>query len=224
MKIKRVVTVCLFSLCTLFAYGQEYLYELGVSGGISHYVGDLSESGFYNKIGETYGALWRYNHNFRSAIKVSLSKGTIAGSIASSNNQFPEGTRSSFKSDLIDFSAMYEFNFFHYSDKFNYLGTKRLSPYITAGIGVVGAIGSGSVVAPVIPFGLGLKYKLKNRLNVGAEFTMRWALTDQLDGIKDPLMIESEGLKNNDWYAYTMIFITYEFGKRRKICNSLLGQ
>lgn len=69
--------------------------------------------------------------------------------------------------------------------------------------------------------GVGLKYKIAQRWNVGVEFTMRKTLGDKLDGkaLKDPYRITSGAFKNTDWYSLTMISVTYDIGRKCVDCN-----
>jgi hypothetical protein len=90
------------------------------------------------------------------------------------------------------------------------------------------APGSGSTfISPNIPVGMGVKYKLKNRLNIGGEFTIRKLFGDGLDVTDDgnrilnnPYGIGGSILKNKDWYSLLMFSVTWEFGKRCGPCNN----
>ena len=52
---------------------------------------------------------------------------------------------------------------------------------------------------------------------------MRKTLGDNIDGkqLDDPYRIESAALKNTDWYSYTMFSVTYDFGRKRRVCNNI---
>ena len=52
---------------------------------------------------------------------------------------------------------------------------------------------------------------------------MRKTLGDKLDGkaLDDPYGINSSSLKNTDWYSYTLLSVTYDFGMKKKICNNI---
>lgn len=207
------------------ASAQVYRFDAGAHVGVGYYMGDLNELSFYHRVRESYGVVFRYNHNFRSAVKLTATAGCLSGSGEDYRIYRPEGVAAGFSTNLVDVAAMYEFNFFHYSDGFAYLGARRFSPYVTVGLGATIASVSGStVVAPHIPFGIGVKYKLRPRLNVGCEVSFRMTFTDQLDGEAwdDPRRIESSSLKNNDWYSFSHVFITYEFGRQKKICNNIV--
>ena len=74
-----------------------------------------------------------------------------------------------------------------------------------------------------LPLGVGVKYKVGKRWNMMLEFSMRKTLGDNLDGkqLDDPYGIESAALKNTDWYSYTMFSVTYDFGRKRRVCNNI---
>lgn len=70
-----------------------------------------------------------------------------------------------------------------------------------------------------LPMGIGVKCKVKPRLNLGFEFTMRKALGDQLDGLSDLNGIKHGFAKNTDWYSVALFTVTYEFSKRCTKCH-----
>ena len=77
-----------------------------------------------------------------------------------------------------------------------------------------------------LPLGLGVKYKLKPRLNVGAEWTFRFTTTDALDVNKGqatlahPYGIKSVGLKNKDAYSFLMLTLTYDIMAKCRDCHN----
>lgn len=114
--------------------------------------------------------------------------------------------------------------FFPYSDKFDYAGAKRFSPYVLVGIGLTVAPGGGKTFAsPNIPLGVGMKYKIKNRLNLGCEFSFRKLFGDGLEGkdmLDDPYGVKGSALKNKDWYSFLLLSVTWDFGPRCRTCNN----
>ncbi len=59
----------------------------------------------------------------------------------------------------------------------------------------------------VIPVGLGIKYKLSPKLDLGLEGTLRNANSDKLDVTVSPT-------NKNDKYGYTDVTLTYKFGQK----------
>lgn len=207
---------------------QEYKYEIGGMAGTSFYMGDANKSGLFKEPHLAAGAVFRYNQNFRWAYKADIAIGGVSGDTRKSGNVFPFGQQASFSRTFYEVGAQVEFNFFSYSDRYAYLGTKRFSPYVFTGIGATFASGDNSFFSANVPLGIGLKYKLKHRLNLGFEFSFRKLFGDNFDkpekngfGLEDPYEIESSFLKNKDWYSLTMISVTWDFGMRKDPCLNI---
>ena len=72
-----------------------------------------------------------------------------------------------------------------------------------------------------LPLGLGVKYKLAPRLNLGVEWAMHFSLSDKLDGTVDPSGIKSSGLfKNTDCYSALQVSLTYSFMAKCRTCHN----
>lgn len=214
-------------LSSFGAGAQEYLYEIGGMLGGSFYMGDANRSTLFKNLNPAASFLFRYNLNFRVAFKADLAWARVSGSTEGLDNVFPNNAQASFQRNIIDMGAQAEFNFFPYSDKYKYLYTKRITPYIAGGLGLSAAPGNGDLFfSPHLSLGTGVKYKLKNRINIGAEFTIRKLFGDGLDIssdsdlLDDPYDIGSGFLKNRDWYSMLMISVTYDFGLRDCKCNN----
>lgn len=218
-KILTSIAILLMALCST-ANAQEYRYEIGAGLGMSGYLGDVNKSNFLKHPGFAGGALFRYLPNTRWAVKANVFAGSISGNSADDKMSFPGGASYSFSSTLIDVGAQVEFNFFDYGIGARYMKLKRLSPYLTIGVGGTMASGNGnSSFAVNMPIGVGVKFKLKERLNLGFEFTMRKVFGDKLDGLSDLNGVKSSFAKNTDWYSFALFSITYEFSKRCKKCH-----
>ena len=205
------------------ARAQAYKYEIGAAVGIGAYVGDANTNPFH-KPGAAYGVIFRQNINYRWAIKYDLATTRMRGTTEGLGYAFPDGLKYSFSRQVLDFGAQAEFNFFSYGVGESYKETRRFSPYITAGIGFTAVPRKGDGYFNLnIPLGVGLKYKIGTRWNIGLEFTMRKTLGDKLDGkaLKDPYRISSKIFKNTDWYSLTIFTISYDIGRKGMICNNL---
>lgn len=205
---------------------QEYKHEIGGALGTSFYLGDANKTKFYLHPGIVGGALYRYNVNFHWAIKANLLAGTISGNTADAQNIFPMEQQTSFKRTFIDLGGQIEFNFLPFSDKYSYRDAKPYTPYIFTGVGTTFATGNNLFFNANIPIGIGFKYKIKERLNIGFEFSMRKLFGDDFDvtekntdwDLDAPYGIKSNFLKNQDWYLLTMITLTWDFGLRNDPC------
>lgn len=216
----RKLAVIMLMIATLMAaQAQEYRFEVGGALGMSGYLGDSNNANLLKKPGYVAGGLFRYIINSRMALKANLLTAKISGNSANLANTYPDAQTYAFSSQLYDLGAQFEFNFLNYGIGSKYLKLKRISPYLTLGVGATLATGDGDAFTLNVPMGVGVKYKLGERLNIGLEFTMRKAFSDKLDGLKDLNGITSGFAKNTDWYSFTMISITYEFSKRCRTCH-----
>ena len=78
-----------------------------------------------------------------------------------------------------------------------------------------------SVLTANLPIGLGVKYKVNERMNVGLEWALHFSLSDELDGQKDPYGIKSSGLfKNTDSYSTLQLTFSYSFMAKCKTCHN----
>ena len=72
-----------------------------------------------------------------------------------------------------------------------------------------------------VPIGIGVKYKVAPRLNVGLEWAVHFSLSDGLDGVADPYGIPSSGLfKNTDCYSALQLSLTYSFMPKCRTCHN----
>lgn len=207
----------------------EYKMELGVLAGAASYMGDANTSNpFLNPSGAA-GVVARYNLNPRMVVKGDLLWASLQGSTEGSN-LFPDGQQCEFHRNVIGLDAQFEYNFFAYGTGGGYKDSHRLAPYILGGLGALFCPKPvDNVFAASATLGLGVKYKIAPRWNVGAEWAYRFTTTDKLDhsdpdglALADPYGIQSQGLfKNRDGYGILMGYVSYDlFAKLRK-CNNL---
>ena len=217
-KVLFITMLLLNAVLTLSA--QQYKYEVGPLLGMTGYLGDVNNGNVFAHPGITGGAMFRYAHNSRWAFKANLSYASISGNSQDIDMKFPEEQEFSFSSNLIDMGLTAEFNFLNYGRGPAYKKYKPISPYMVAGVGFVFAICNGHNQASfTVPLGIGVKYKYKERMNLGLEFTMRKEFSDRIDGLSDLFGIKHSFAKNTDWYSFVTLTATYEFGKRCIKCN-----
>ncbi|MDR0349146.1 MAG: DUF6089 family protein [Tannerella sp.] len=220
---RRWATVFLLTASFAGIRAQEYKYEIGGMGGGVFYMGDANKTTLFKGLNPGLGLVFRYNANFRIAIKGGLTWARVTGSTNGLKNVFPNSLQTSFDRNLIELGGQFEFNFMPYSDKFAYLNTKRFSSYMLLGYGVTVAPGNGTFVSMHVPIGAGVKYKLKNRLNLGCEFSYRKLFGDGLDNkeLDDPYGTGGSIFKNKDGYSFLMLSLTWDFGPRNRQCNNV---
>lgn len=201
------------------AQDLEYAMELGMMAGPNFYMGDANMNGFYKNTTMGAGLIGRYNINPRMALKFDIAYAKIKGDATKEKNVYPELPEQewAFDNPLVDVGAQYELNFWGYGTGSGYKGHKRLVPYIQMGLGFTYC---DNALTMNIPIGAGIKYKLKPRWNIGLDWSMRFTMSDKLDGIEDPYRIKSGFLKNKDSYSMTMFYISYDLCPKYRKCNN----
>lgn len=220
-----LLSLVIILLCSKSAAQDEgYLMEMGLGGGGSFYMGDANGR-LYNNTNGVFSVLARYNVNPRFSLKANLSSAGISGSTENAYGTLP-GDELIFSRTLYDFGVQMEWGFCGYGME-GWNGNHRLAPYGLMGIGVTFAPEpEQNDFAANFPIGLGLRYKLSERVNIGLEWTMRFSTSDRLDvtrtdgtTLKDPFMIKGKGIKNKDSYSFTMLYVTFDVFKRPCHCN-----
>lgn len=230
--IRKTLILTILTLAgILSAVSQELEYKLELGGmlGGSFYMGDANYTKPFKDLNFGGGAVARQILNPYMAVKYNFAIAGISGSTADIKNKFPEGRNVDFKRTLFDLGAQFEYNFLPYGTGKGYKRTKRITPYILAGAGFTFAPAPAKALATInFPIGLGVKYKIMERLNLGLEWTMRFSMSDKLDvsnkeglQLSDPYNIKSRGIKNLDSYSFIMFTLTYDLLPRLRNCNNL---
>lgn len=216
-----LLVACVTMSPRMSAQEETYKFDLGVQLGMDGYLGDVNEGNIFSKPGFAAGVSFRYLADARWAIRGVFNSYSLSGDSSKFDNVFPGGENYSFKSTAYDLGARIEFNFFAYGIGETYKRLRRWSPYLAVGIGMTYSTCDGqNAFAPNIPMAFGVKYKLKERWNLGVEFSMTKVFGDKVDGeLSDLYQIKSSFLKNTDWYSNLSVSITYEFGKRCVTCH-----
>ena len=218
--------------------------DIGLWGGTSGYIGDISESNYFSKFNPNFGVYYRYNFNARVGLRAQLLMGGF------SSEGMIEGAQTSFSKSVEDLSLQVEINYLKYI-----VGVKNMpfTSYVLAGVGIAyfpyemdpafiatfnpihnkgNVTINESVVTPTIPFGIGFKFSIGQRLGIGAEYQMRKMLSDKLDNLDDPLAYVTfdsggailsetkytDAIHNNDWSGYLGLHITYKIYTGKKAC------
>lgn len=231
MLIKRTLLLAIAALTTAVANVRaqeqpEYLMEIGAGGGVVGYLGDFNGS-ITKNLQPAATIVGRYNINSYMAVKLQLAYGKMKGSSEKVKTYYPDYSDKTytFSNPIGALVAAYEYNFVPYGTGREYRGAKRLAPYVSLGLEAnyirVNGEQKSNVFTMSIPLGIGLKYKLGERANIGLEWAMHFSLSDELDGVKDPYGIKSSGLfKNTDGYSSLMITATYSFNAKCRTCHN----
>lgn len=208
---------------TLAQDDVEYRMEVGAGAGLVSYLGDFNGSVMKNM--QPMGSLvWRWVLNPRMALRAKGSYGKLKGSSADVQTYYPDMQAKpyEFNHSLGDLGVTFEYNFWPYGTGRDYRGAKRLTPFIFGGVG--GTYVSGGlkdVWTAHVPLGLGVKYKLGDRVNLGLEWAAHFSLSDKLDGVVDPYLVKSSGLfKNTDGYSALLVTLTYSFQAKCRTCHN----
>ena len=145
--------------------------EIGGGVGLVNYFGDFNENLFGNM--QPMGSIVaKYRPNPRMSWAVTIGYGNLKGSVRDEKTWYPETETmpADFSHSLIDGGLRFEYNFWPYGTGREYRGAKHLAPFITLGLGTTYAkTPDEGVLALNIPFGAGVKYKIRDRLNLTAE-------------------------------------------------------
>lgn len=224
--LKKLLTIILLS-AYLYVNGQGKLHEIGIFAGTSYYMGELNQSKIFYEPSIALSALYKINFNDRYALRMSASYAQLQGDDAKAANKYPQMRDHRFNINISEFSTILEFSFLPYKphSRFEYF-----SPYISLGIGIMLMPSEeGKIpIHPVIPFGIGFKYALTQRIGIAAEWTYRKTFTDYIDQIPQQkysktLSIENKQITNNknkDWYSFAGITLTYKFALGNSKCRA----
>jgi len=183
--------------------------EIGISAGASHYFGDLNTKAKLNRAKPAIGLFFRKQFNNYVALRLSGHYTQLGYSdIYNDHNEFQKRRNLSFNTNVFEIALHGDFNFFKFIPGDPY---HRFTPYVTLGVGVfsydpyafyrgqkvslreLGTEGQGNPAFPdrkpyssmgiCLPFGVGAKYALNDRMNIGVEVAHRFTNTDYIDDV-----------------------------------------
>ena len=189
-----VALSCIFSVAAL-----AQTTELGVNAGAAGYIGDINPTNLFKPAGVAFGAYIKRNFNPYWAVGIHYNYGKIKGNDANSDDLSLKTRNLNFSTSLNELSLQVDFNFLDY---FSGGGRKNFSPYVFAGVGGVlfnpKATYNGETFelkyyetggkkyrsyAMSIPYGIGMKYRIGERLGLFTQLGYRTAKTDYLDDV-----------------------------------------
>jgi hypothetical protein len=193
---------CLALLLTCSILAQSQL-QVGLFGGISNYVGDMTDKPYRNSKG-AFGITVSYQILNRINLRAGYTFGKVNAADSQVKNEFVRLRNLSFQSTISEFSAVAEINTFD----MNY---RTWSPYVFVGLGVfhfdpytydqlnqkvnlqpLSTEGQGlpgysekpyALTQLALPFGGGIKYNISSRVRVALEVGLRKLFTDYLDDV-----------------------------------------
>ena len=184
-------------------YSARRERSLILSGGLgtSTYYGDLANSNAYVKANPNVNAALQYFLSNRIGARVELNWFTLAGDDKDANGGGRVERNLSFQSSNFELSAVGMINLFTHGDRF--YRRPGINIYGFAGIGLLyfnpkatDQLGNSvslqplktegvsySLVAPVVPVGLGIRFKVSPLFNLSIEAGFRKTFTDYLDDV-----------------------------------------
>lgn len=210
-----LLTIGLYGLMGGVGYAQKI--ELGAGVGGFNYRGDISPTfkfAFFRPGGSLF---FRYNPNQALSLRAEIAGGIITGKDSKSKDPFQQARNMSFRTRIIETSAVAEYNFLNYQDRRFAI---NWTPYVFGGLGY-------SFFKPniqtadyktsglVLPYGVGIKYQIKRPWNVGIEYGTRKTFSDYYDNLGgDPLTnvkLEQGDPAHKDTYFYVRLSVSYTF-------------
>ncbi|RYZ00715.1 MAG: hypothetical protein EOO11_00645 [Chitinophagaceae bacterium] len=207
---KTLALLAFLSPAALWAqqgYVQEGEFGFGI--GAAHYFGDLNTRANINRPKIAAMAFFRKNFGNYIALRVAGTYARVGYSdVYNKRNEYMRRRNLSFNSNIWEVALQGDFNFFKFQP---YSETLRFTPYVTLGASLfsydpfaylggekhylrtLGTEGQGSAAYPdrkpystmavAIPFGVGVKYNINGRMNIGFEIVHRFTNTDYLDDV-----------------------------------------
>jgi hypothetical protein len=207
------------------AKGQKH--EIGLGIGVLNYSGDIAKLPNFAMSRPAINGFYRLNFSPVVSMRTSLLFAKLAGK-ESGSDALGKTRQAAFEANLNQLALTFEYNFFNYQYG-GKRGDRRLTPYFAAGLSVFNFEHSSVNTTDdvdaryafqfAIPFGLGLKYRLKSRLNFNAEFMANKTFTDYLDGVSSYPLGNAPATRyfsnplTTDWFYYLGVSLSYTFYK-----------
>jgi len=236
-----IVIICL----PLFLFAQNSIVqegEFGIGIGVGHYFGDLNTRAKLNRPKPAAGIFFRKNFGNYIAMRIAGSFTQLGYSdVYNTHNEYMHRRNLSFNTNVWELGLQGDFNFYRFlpgEPDF------RFTPYVTFGVSAfnydpyaylngdkyflrqLGTEGQAidslhrkpySSMAIAFPFGVGLKYSINDRINIGFEVVYRFSNTDYLDDVSTTYVDPALFPPNPDGSlstAYLLSDRSYETGER----------
>lgn len=183
--------------------------ELGFSIGAAHYFGDLNTRAQLNRPKLAVGAFFRKQFGNYIGLRIAAHYAKLGYSdVYNTHNEYMYRRNLSFNTNIFELGLQGDFNFFKFVPGDPY---HRFTPYVTLGVGLfnydpyaflggqkyflrpLGTEGQGtnaypdrkpySTMAFAFPLGVGVKFNLNEKINIGFEVANRFTTTDYLDDV-----------------------------------------
>lgn len=205
MKFYSYILLCLLFFSSSLLSQQKRRnfrqHELGILLGGSYYIGDLNPTKQFFLTQPAVGVFYRFTPNYRYAFRGGVNFGSIMGDDSQSDNADQIQRNLNFKSQIIEFNAIAEFNFLEYrisNDKYKFtsylflgLDVFTFNPRAQMGntwidlqpLRTEGQTKGYKLTQIAIPFGVGAKMNVSKQVGIGIEWGPRKTFTDFLDDV-----------------------------------------
>ncbi|MDA9334546.1 DUF6089 family protein [Flavobacteriaceae bacterium] len=222
----------LLVLLLTYNLSDAQIYEIGVFGGGSNFVGDVGATTFIAPNALSFGGILKWNRSTRHSLRASFIYSKLAADDTASDDPRRKLRGYNFNSSLFEVSAGMEFTFFEFD---LHTGTPQATPYIYTGISMANFpnfyYSGGRLVSEKtrsnaygIPIALGFKVSVAPHIVLGFEIAAHYTFSDELDGsVPDTENLRERfrfgNFNNNDWYVFSGFTLTYTFGRKPCFCN-----
>lgn len=216
--------------------------EFGIGIGAGHYFGDLNTRAKLNRPKPAAGIFFRKNFGNYIAMRIAGNFTQLGYSdVYNTHNEYMRRRNLSFNTNVWELGLQGDFNFYRFmpgEPEF------RFTPYVTFGVSAfnydpyaflngdkyflrqLGTEGQAidslhrkpySSMAIAFPFGVGIKYSINDRINIGFEVVYRFTNTDYLDDVSKTYIDPALFPPNPDGSlstAYLLSDRSYETGER----------
>ena len=215
----RILMICIAAIFPFLLNAQDT--EVGLIFGTSAYTGDLTPNTNMFSTGENHAALGifvRKDLNRFTSARATFTFGKISGDDAKATDAGLQARNLSFQSNLMELSLVGEINplgtnstgrklqpylyggiaVFHFKPEANYNGQlTKLQPLGTEGQGMDGFGSKYKLTQISIPLGVGVKYRITERINLGFDVGLRKTFTDYLDDVSGSYVNYNDLLAGN---------------------------
>jgi OOP family OmpA-OmpF porin len=226
MKLFYFLLTVLFVSTTSLSFAQEEKWDGGFFFGAANYMGDLVEPDLFDlsNTNLAFGFMVKRNISQSFGVRFGMTTGKLSSTDLNYDNRLGRGY--SFENRLTELSLLAQWEPLasnrYKGGNFN----KILSPYIFAGGGLAFSnpetdfngtsnsdilldLNTKEKTLVTVPVGIGLKYDITRKWNLGLEIGLRPALSDFLDG-----MSNAGDPSNDDWYTFGGLTLTTRFGAK----------
>jgi hypothetical protein len=209
--------VILFLVLSHVTFAQRWTMSAGLGGTL--YKGDLSDWHLMPHLSQlktvntAVNFQLRYQPDQSLAYRAKLTFSGLDGNGANYALPSISYSTNSFSSPLIEFSGLVDYNFKDYQANRN---VRNWTPFIYGGLGFLFVSPEGNIPDPktffawAIPFGIGVKAQISNRVGLQWEFGTSKSLTNILDGQTAwGEQAQLFTLNKTDQYLQSSISITY---------------